>query len=152
MKVKEPPWFFITFLLRLIEIKEKCEIHAKQEEKLTEELAKESEFRQKVESEWNERAEQHRNEVEQLNSQLQKTETVFEQLRLSYQTLYQSTQKDLKALSSDREKIVREIKRLQDENDNLTGKYSSKGTLVNYLIQFMDLGNSILNDFRINYI
>ena len=127
-------------------------MHAKQEEKLTEELAKESEFRQKVESEWNERAEQHRNEVEQLNSQLQKTETVFEQLRLSYQTLYQSTQKDLKALSSDREKIVREIKRLQDENDNLTGKYSSKGTLVNYLIQFMDLGNSILNDFRINYI
>ena len=114
-------------------------MHAKQEEKLTEELAKESEFRQKVESEWNERAEQHRNEVEQLNSQLQKTETVFEQLRLSYQTLYQSTQKDLKALSSDREKIVREIKRLQDENDNLTGKYSSKGTLVNYLIQFMDL-------------
>ena len=127
-------------------------MHAKQEEKLTEELAKESEFRQKVESEWNERAEQHRNEVEQLNSQLQKTETVFEQLRLSYQTLYQSTQKDLKALSSDREKIVREIKRLQDENDNLTGKYSSKGTLVNYLIQFMDLGNSILSDFRINCI
>ena len=127
-------------------------MHAKQEEKLTEELAKESEFRQKVESEWNERAEQHRNEVEQLNSQLQKTETVFEQLRLSYQTLYQSTQKDLKALSSDREKIVREIKRLQDENDNLTGKYSSKGTLVNYLIQFVDLGNSILSDFRINYI
>ena len=127
-------------------------MHAKQEEKLTEELAKESEFRQKVESEWNERAEQHRNEVEQLNSQLQKTETVFEQLRLSYQTLYQSTQKDLKALSSDREKIVREIKRLQDENDNLTGKYSSKGTLVNYLIQFMDLGNSILSDFCINCI
>ena len=105
-------------------------MHAKQEEKLTEELAKESEFRQKVESEWNERAEQHRNEVEQLNSQLQKTETVFEQLRLSYQTLYQSTQKDLKTLSNDREKIVKEIKRLQDENDNLTGKYSAKGNML----------------------
>ena len=128
MKVQEQLSIFISFLFRLIEIKEECEMHAKQEEKLTEELAKESEFRQKVESEWNERAEQHRNEVEQLNSQLQKTETVFEQLRLSYQALNQSTQKNLKALSSDREKIVREIKRLQDENDNLTGKYSSKGT------------------------
>ena len=102
-------------------------MHAKNEEKLKEELDKESEFRQKVESEWNERAEQHRNEVERFNSQLQKSETVFEQLRLSYQNLYQSTQKDLKALSIDREKIVRELKRLQDENDNLTGKYSSRG-------------------------
>ena len=128
MKVQEQLSILFSFHFRLIEIKEECEMHAKQEEKLTEELAKESEFRQKVESEWNERAEQHRNEVEQLNSQLQKTETVFEQLRLSYQGLNQSTQKNLKALSSDREKIVREIKRLQDENDNLTGKYSSKGT------------------------
>ena len=111
----------------MIDLKQECEMHAKQEEKLSEELGKESEFRQKVECEWNERAEQHRNEVERLNSQLQKSETVFEQLRLSYQTLYQSTQKNLKELSSDREKIVREMKRLQDENDNLTGKYSSKG-------------------------
>ena len=58
------------------------------------------------------------------------SETVFEQLRLSYQTLYQSTQKDLKTLSNDREKIVKEIKRLQDENDNLTGKYSVKGNIL----------------------
>ena len=93
-------------------------------------MGKESEFRQKVETEWNERAEQHRTEVERLNSQLQKSETVFEQLRLSYQTLYQSTQKDLKTLSNDREKIVREIKRLQDENDNLTGKYSARGNIL----------------------
>lgn len=93
-------------------------------------MGKESEFRQKVETEWNERAEQHRTEVERLNSQLQKSETVFEQLRLSYQTLYQSTQKDLKTLSNDREKIVKEIKRLQDENDNLTGKYSAKGNIL----------------------
>ena len=93
-------------------------------------MGKESEFRQKVETEWNERAEQHRTEVERLNSQLQKSETVFEQLRLSYQTLYQSTQKDLKTLSNDREKIVKEIKRLQDENDNLTGKYSAKGNIM----------------------
>ena len=123
-------YYYFWIICRLTELKEECEIHAKQEEKLSEELGKESEFRQKVETEWNERAEQHRTEVERLNSQLQKSETVFEQLRLSYQTLYQSTQKDLKTLSNDREKIVKEIKRLQDENDNLTGKYSVKGNIL----------------------
>ena len=74
---------------------------------------------------------------------MQKSETVFEQLRLSYQTLYQSTQKDLKTLSNDREKIVKEIKRLQDENDNLTGKYSAKGNILWFIstkaiIYFLD--------------
>ena len=102
-------------------------MHAKNEEKLKEELATESEFRQKVESEWNERADQHKAEVEILYSQIKKAETIFEQLRLSYETLYQSTQKDLKSLTTDREKIVRELRRLQDENDNLVGKYTSKG-------------------------
>ena len=113
---------------RLSELSQKCDLHAKNEVKLTEELAKESEFRQKVESEWNERADQHKSEVELLNSQIRKAEHIFEQLRSSYETLYKSTQKDLKTLTNDREKIVRELKRLQDENDNLVGKYSSKGT------------------------
>ena len=118
----------IHFVRRLSELSQKCDLHAKNEVKCTEELAKESEFRQKVESEWNERADQHKSEVELLNSQIRKAEHIFEQLRSSYETLYKSTQKDLKTLTNDREKIVRELKRLQDENDNLVGKYSSKGT------------------------
>ena len=108
-------------------MKQESNSHAKNEEKLKEELGKESEFRQKVESEWNERAEQHKTEVDRLNSQIKEAENVFKQLRLSYEALYQSTQKDLKMLANEREKIVRELKRLQDENDNLVGKYSSKG-------------------------
>ena len=108
-------------------MKQECNFHAKNEEKLKEELGKESEFRQKVESEWNERAEQHKTEVEKLNSQIKEAENIFKQFKLSYETLYHSTQKDLKMLSNEREKIVRELKRLQDENDNLVGKYSSKG-------------------------
>ena len=118
----------IHFVRRLSELSQKCDLHAKNEVKLTEELAKESEFRQKVESEWDERAYQHKSEVELLSSQIRKAEHIFEQLRSSYETLYKSTQKDLKTLTNDREKIVRELKRLQDENDNLVGKYSSKGT------------------------
>ena len=90
-------------------------------------MAKESEFRQKVETEWNERADLHKSEVELLTSQLKNAEAIFEQLRFNYGKMYQSTQKDLKTLTTDREKIVRELRRLQDENDSLVGKYSAKG-------------------------
>ena len=108
-------------------MRKKCETHAKNEEKLKEELVKESEFRQKVECEWNERADQHKVQVDALNAQIKQSETIFEHLRLNYGKMYQLTQKDLKTLTADREKIVRELKRLQDENDNLVGKYSIKG-------------------------
>ena len=112
------------------ELQQKCDTHAKSEEKLKEELANESEFRQKVETEWNERAEQHKIEVDSLSSNVKNAEAIFEQLRLSYEKLYQSTQKDLRTLTNDREKIIRELKRLQDENDSLIGKYTSKGNCI----------------------
>ena len=112
------------------EWQQKCDALAKSEEKLKEELVNESEFRQKVETEWNERAEQHKIEVDSLSSNVKNAETIFEQLRLSYEKLYQSTQKDLRTLTNDREKIIRELKRLQDENDSLIGKYTSKGNCI----------------------
>ena len=39
--------------------------------------------------------------------------------------LFQATRKDLAKLTTEREEIVRELKRLQDENDNLVGKTSA---------------------------
>ena len=112
------------------DITKQCNEHAKNEERLKDELVSESEFRQKVEGEWNERADQHKQEVDALNVQIKQSETIFEQLRLNYGKMYQSTQKDLKALTTDREKIVKELKRVQDENDNLVGKYSAKGVYL----------------------
>ena len=41
-------------------------------------------------------------------------------------SLFQATRKDLAKLTTEREEIVRELKRLQDENDNLVGKHSAK--------------------------
>ena len=117
---------FRELQIGLEEMRKKCDTHAKNEEKLKEELVKESEFRQKVECEWNERADQHKLQVDALNAQIKQSETIFEHLRLNYGKMYQLTQKDLKTLTVDREKIVRELKRLQDENDNLVGKYSVK--------------------------
>ena len=38
--------------------------------------------------------------------------------------LAEATRRDLQTLTKDREKIVKELKRLQNENDNLVGKHS----------------------------
>ena len=42
----------------------------------------------------------------------------------SYLALTEASRRDLQTLTKDREKIVRELKRLQAENDNLVGKHS----------------------------
>ena len=41
-----------------------------------------------------------------------------------YLSLTEASRSDLQTLTKDREKIVRELKRLQAENDNLVGKHS----------------------------
>ena len=46
------------------------------------------------------------------------------QLSSSYLALTEASRRDLATLSRDREKIVRELKRLQAENDNLVGRHS----------------------------
>ena len=54
------------------------------------------------------------------------SENVLKDLKLSYSANYKATRSDLTKLSAKREEIVRELKRLQDENDTLVGKYSAK--------------------------
>ena len=110
----------------LIELKKQKVCHAKNEEKLKEELKRESVYRREVEEKWNERAEQHKSETEALNKHIMVLEGLLEQLRISYSTMYEATRKDLQSLTTDREKIVRELRRIQDENDILTGKHSAK--------------------------
>jgi len=110
----------------LARVTKQCEVHAKNEERLRDELVKESQVRQTVESEWNNKADQHKSETDTLSAQLQKSEEILESLKMSYTTNYKATRKDLAKLTTEREEIVRELKRLQDENDNLVGKHSAK--------------------------
>merc|ERR1719471_1187649 len=42
----------------------------------------------------------------------------------SYLALTEASRRDLHTLTKDREKIVKELRRLQSENDNLVGKHS----------------------------
>ena len=45
-------------------------------------------------------------------------------MNAGYMALAEATRRDLQTLTKDREKIVKELKRLQVENDNLVGKHS----------------------------
>ena len=110
----------------LIDLKKAKAVLVKAEEKMKKQLKEESVYRKEVEDKWNERAEQHKSETEGLHKQMQELEGLLEQLRVSYSTVYEATRKDLQSLTADREKIVRELKRLQDEVDILTGKHSVK--------------------------
>ncbi len=82
--------------------------------------------RRQLEDRWNERAEQHRTETEAVHRQLQEAEGLLEQLREGLASAQEVARRDLRRLGSDREPIVRELRRLQDEVDVLTGKHSAK--------------------------
>ncbi len=115
----------------LADAKKECGARAKNEERLKEDLSREAVYRREVEEKWNERAESHKSETEALNKQLMEVEGLLEQLRISYGTMYEAMRKDLKTLTADREKVVKELKRLQGENDVLVGKHNKKSEVSN---------------------
>merc|ERR1719402_964103 len=94
-------------------------------DKYKEDLAHEAAFRKEMEVTWNSRGEQYRAESSQLEARVRTTEEVLEKVSTAYRTLVEATRRDLRTLTTDREKIVRELRRLQDENDNLVGKHSA---------------------------
>jgi len=110
----------------LIELKKSRAGLAKQVEKLKEEAREEDGFRKRLEERWNERAEAHRAETEALGADLAELESSCQRVRTTYSTSYEAIRRDLRAVTADREKIVRELRRLQDEVDALTGKHSAK--------------------------
>lgn len=110
----------------LIEVKKQKAVLAKSEAKLKQDIQEEAAFRREAEQVWNERSEFHKTETEALTKKIQELEGLLEQVRLSYNTTHESTRKDLLSLTTDREKIVRELKRLQDEVDLLVGKHHSR--------------------------
>lgn len=104
-------------------------------EKYKEDLGHEAAFRKEMESTWNSRGVQYRAEVAELERKLKLTEQAMEKIAAMYKTLVETSRRDLKTLTQDREQIVRELKRLQEENDNLVGKHSSlASTMANEVI------------------
>jgi len=93
-------------------------------DKYKEDLKNEAAFRKEMEVTWNNRGEQYRAEATVMEDKLRNTEQAMMKMNTAYMALAEATRRDLQTLTKDREKIVKELKRLQNENDNLVGKHS----------------------------
>jgi Rab GTPase-binding effector protein 1 len=99
--------------------------------KYKEDLAKEAAFRQQMEETWNTRGTEYRTHVETLQATLQTNDDKLEKISVAFLKFKEESRIQLKKLTLDREKIVKELKRLQHENDNLVGKHSSLAEAMN---------------------
>ena len=79
-----------------------------------------------MEQQWNQRAEEHQNQTSELVSRVNQSDRLLSQLQKSQQRALEESKARLHKLSSDRERIVNELKRLQIENDELLGKHNAK--------------------------
>merc|ERR1719341_471395 len=93
-------------------------------DKYKEDLKNEASFRKEMEVTWNSRGEQYRADATVMEDKLRNTEQAMMKMNAAYMALAEATRRDLQTLTKDREKIVKELKRLQLENDNLVGKHS----------------------------
>ena len=79
-----------------------------------------------MEQQWNQRAEEHQTQTSELIGQITQSQQTLSQLQSSHQAMLEESKARLHKLSSDRERIVSELKRLQVENDELLGKHNLK--------------------------
>lgn len=99
--------------------------------KYKDDLCKEAAFRKEMEETWNSRGSEYRQHVETLEARLLTNNDKLEKLSVIFLKFKEESRIDLKKLTLDREKIVKELKRLQNENDNLVGKHSSLAEAMN---------------------
>jgi len=93
-------------------------------DKYKEDLKNEAAFRKEMEVTWNSRGQQYTADANVMEDKLRTTEQAMMKMNAAYMALAEATRRDLQTLTKDREKIVKELKRLQGENDNLVGKHS----------------------------
>jgi len=107
--------------------------------KYKDDLSKEAAFRKEMEETWNSRGVEYRTNVTELQGRLQKAEQALERVAGLYKLIQESGRRELRKVVVDREKIVRELRRLQEENDNLVGKHADLSTtLANEVINLPD--------------
>lgn len=107
----------------LIEEKQKTAQAEKITERLREEITKEVELRRDLESEWQEKRDQHKNEVQKLNEQINKTTVELKSISSNYSSFKDDLHKELLRLSQEREQVYHRLETLQTDNNYLSGKY-----------------------------
>ncbi|XP_071442761.1 rab GTPase-binding effector protein 2-like isoform X2 [Hetaerina americana] len=107
------------------ELDRKRKIAEKATERYREEHVKETEFRKDMEEKWNEKKEKLKNQVSDLKMHVERSEGSVQNLWAEYHKKCDEVKKQLAKLANEREKVDAELKRLQNENDNLVGKHSA---------------------------
>ena len=104
---------------QLQEYRAKVDKQSKREEKLKGEM-------ELMERQFNQRAEDYQSQALQLSQTVVESQTLLSQLQTSYQLAFEELKSRLHSLSTDRDRIVGELRRLQIENEELLGKREAK--------------------------
>ena len=110
---------FKQLQMQVHELQLKCEKQGKREEKFKSEM-------QVMEQQWNQRAEEHHIQTTSLKSHVDQLQALLSTVETSHRAVVEDSKASLHRISSDRERIVAELKRLQVENDELLGKHHAK--------------------------
>ncbi|XP_046396126.1 rab GTPase-binding effector protein 1-like isoform X2 [Ischnura elegans] len=107
------------------ELEKRRKVAEKATERYREEHVKETEFRKDMEEKWNEKKEKLKNQVSELKMKVERSEGLVQSLKAEYHKTCDEVRRQLSKLANEREEVDLELKRLQNENDNLVGKHSA---------------------------
>ena len=95
----------------------------KMTERMNEDLVKESQLRLELESQWQEKREEHKDEVQKLCDQLNASEQKLVNLRDKFLHFKDDINKELLRVMEERQQIHEHLNTLQKDNDYLSGRY-----------------------------
>ncbi|XP_044730505.1 rab GTPase-binding effector protein 1 [Chrysoperla carnea] len=93
-------------------------------ERQKEDLTKEISFRKDMEEKWNEKKEEHKEKVAELNKKTLCAEQDLQELRQTFEQTQMEITEQLTRLTKEREQVREHLNKVQQENDNLIGKHS----------------------------
>lgn len=126
---------------QLVTAQNETESLRKDIERYNEELAKEAELRRDLESQWQEKRDTYKQQVQQLENKVEHNEKELAALQRHYTTFKEEVNNEFLKLTNERESIHRHLTTLQDDNDFLAGRYmASSEEMQNQLI---DLPNTV---------
>ncbi|KAK9704190.1 FYVE zinc finger [Popillia japonica] len=109
---------------RVRDLQAKVATAEKAAERHREDLLKEIGFRKDMEEKWNEKKEEHKQQVMKLTTRTECAEQDLKELQETFEQTSAEVNQSLNALKLDRDRTQAELIKLQNENDNLVGKYS----------------------------
>lgn len=121
------------------ELEKALELSERNAQRSKDDLAREHDFRQEMETKWNEKKEQHKIQVADLQKKITSVERSLHDLQQTYMQTYQDVTQQLSRLEPERVAIKKEMDRLQGENDRLVGKHTEHSqSLQNQIINLPD--------------